>query len=97
VVNRKNSYGSHAKWAADLAATVWTIAATVERNHREPLAYLTDYLDTCAQAGGKPPEGAALDRFLPWRPDPDNPAGSRDHNPHGAVHPDPRRPVSRSP
>jgi len=97
VVNRKNSYGSHARWAADLAATVWTIAATVERNHREPLTYLTDYLDTCAHNGGKPPEGTVLDRFLPWKPNPDNPTGSRDHNPHGTVPPDPHRPVSRSP
>ena len=97
VVNRKNSYGSHAKWAADLAATVWTIAATAERNHREPLTYLTDYLDACAHNGGTPPEGAALDRFLPWKPDPDNPTGKRDHNPHGVVPPDPCRPIGRSP
>lgn len=97
VVNRKNSYGSHARWAADLAAMVWTIAATAERNHREPLAYLTDYLNTCAQAGGKPPEDAALDRFLPWIPDPDHPTGSRDHNPHGIVPPDQRQTANRSP
>jgi hypothetical protein len=28
VVGRKNYYGSHAKWSADLAARVWTITAT---------------------------------------------------------------------
>ena len=97
MVNRKNSYGSHARWAADLAATVWTIAATAERNHREPLAYLTDYLNTCAHNGGKPPDGPALHRFLPWIPDPDTPTGSRDHNPHGIIQPDPYQPDGPSP
>jgi transposase len=97
VIGRKNSYGSHARWAADLAAMAWTATATAERNHREPLAYLTDYLNACAQAGGKPPEGAALDQFLPWKPDPDNPTGSRDHNPHPATQPNPQQPASRSP
>lgn len=68
VIGRKNSYGSHAEWAAHLAARVWTITATAERNHHEPLAYLTEYLNACATAGGKAPEGPALDRFLPWIP-----------------------------
>lgn len=40
VVGRKNYYGSHAEWAAHLAARVWTTTATAERNHREPLEYL---------------------------------------------------------
>lgn len=81
VVGRKNFYGSQADWAAHLAAGVWTITATAERNHREPLAYLTDYLQACAIAGGKAPEGCDLDRFLPWKPHPDQPIGSRDHDP----------------
>ncbi len=81
VVGRKNYYGSHAQWAAYLAARVWTIAATAERNDREPLAYLTEYLQACATAGGKAPEGQALQRFLPWLPDPSDTAGSRDDNP----------------
>ena len=78
VVGRKNYYGSHAGWSAHLAARVWTITATAERHHREPLAYLTSYLDACASAGGKAPEGQALHQFLPWIP---GPAGSRDHDP----------------
>ena len=44
VVGRKNYYGSHAEWSAHLAARVWTITATAERHHLEPLTYLTDYL-----------------------------------------------------
>jgi hypothetical protein len=49
VVGRQNYYGSHAEWAAHLAARVWTITATAERNHREPLEYLTAYLNASAQ------------------------------------------------
>ena len=78
VVGRKNYHGSHAEWSAHLAARVWTITATAERHGIEPLTYLTDYLTACAQAGGKPPEGQALDRFLPWLP---GPTGSQDHDP----------------
>lgn len=70
VLGRKNYYGSHAQWSAHLAARVWTITATAERHHHEPLTYLTDYLNTCAAAGGTAPTGHALHRFLPWIPDP---------------------------
>ncbi|HET8658854.1 MAG TPA: IS66 family transposase [Micromonosporaceae bacterium] len=81
VVGRKNFYGSQADWAAHLAAGVWTITATAERNGREPLAYLTEYLNACATAGGNAPQDHDLDRFLPWKPDPHDPTGSRDHDP----------------
>lgn len=74
VVGRKNYYGSQAKWAAELAARVWTITATAERNGREPLAYLTDYLQACATAEGKTPEDQTLQRFLPWLPNPTGPS-----------------------
>jgi transposase len=89
VVGRKNYYGSHAEWSAHLAARVWTITATAERHHHEPLTYLTDYLNACAVAGGKAPEGQALDRFLPWIPDPADPTGSRDHDPPQIIQPGP--------
>jgi transposase len=78
VVGRKNYYGSHAEWSAHLAARVWTITATAERHGSEPLTYLTGYLTACAETGGKPLQGQALDQFLPWLP---GPTGSRDHDP----------------
>jgi hypothetical protein len=81
VVGRKNFYGSQADWAAHLAAGVWTITATAQHNHREPLAYLTEYLHACATARGKAPEGRDFDRFLPWKPRPDDSTGTRDHDP----------------
>ena len=68
VIGRKNFYGSGARWAADLAADVWTITATATRNDLEPLALLEDYLSACAQAGGTAPTGADLEAFLPWTP-----------------------------
>jgi transposase len=97
VVGRKNYYGSHASWAADLAARVWTITATAERNHREPLAYLTDYLQACATAAGKAPQGQALQRFLPWLPDPGDTPGSRDDDPPKTIQPDAETPTGSSP
>ena len=40
VIGRKNFYGSGARWAADLAADVWTITATAAQNGLEPLPLL---------------------------------------------------------
>jgi hypothetical protein len=68
VIGRKNFYGSGARWAADLAADVWTITATAAQNGLEPLPLLEDYLTACAQAGGTAPAGADLEPFLPWTP-----------------------------
>jgi transposase len=68
VIGRKNFYGSGARWAADLAADIWTITATAAQNDLEPLALLEDYLSACAQAGGTAPAGADLEPFLPWTP-----------------------------
>jgi transposase len=78
VLGRKNYYGAHAEWAAHLAARVWTITATAERNHHEPLAYLTAYLNACAQAGSKPPTGKTLEQFFTWLPTPAHTTESHD-------------------
>ena len=56
VIGRKNFYGSGARWAADLAADVWTITATAARNGLEPLPLLEGYLTACAQAAPRPPD-----------------------------------------
>jgi transposase len=97
VIGRKNYYGSHAQWAAYLAAAVWTITATAERNQREPLTYLEQYLQACAIAGGKPPEGQALQRFLPWLPEPGDTTGSRDNDPPPPDPPEPADPARHTP
>ncbi|MHB8187114.1 MAG: IS66 family transposase [Dermatophilaceae bacterium] len=66
VVGRKNYYGSGSVASAELAGRAWTITATAARAGLNPLRYLTDYLDACAAAGGKPPDSKALGAFLPW-------------------------------
>ena len=66
VVGRKNYYGSGSVASADLAAAAWTITATAAMARISPLAYLRDYLDARARAGGRAPEGPALARFFPW-------------------------------
>jgi transposase len=86
VVGRKNYDGNHATWSAHLAARVWTITATAERNGREPLAFLTAYLEACATAGGKAPEGPALEEFFAWRGDPDSDSGEASGHPSGEPH-----------
>ena len=90
VVGRKNFYGSGSKASAELASRVWTITATAERAGLNPLVYLHAYLHACAEAGGKPPTGAALDRFLPWAINPDDRAA-------WARHPDPADPDTTGP
>jgi len=37
-----------------------------------PVTYLTAYLDECGRNNGKPPHGAALERFLPWTASPED-------------------------
>ena len=77
VIGRKNFYGSGARWAADLAADVWTITATAAQNGLEPLPLLQDYLTACAQAGSTAPAGAALQPFRPDTAGPRPPRRSR--------------------
>ncbi|PZS25187.1 MAG: hypothetical protein DLM61_20465 [Pseudonocardiales bacterium] len=66
VIGRKNYYGPGSVVSAQLASRAWTITATAQRTGLNPLAYLTAYLDQCAQAGATAPTGQALTRFLPW-------------------------------
>ena len=79
VVGRKDFYGSGSRTSAELAGRAWTITATAQRAGLNPLAYLGAYLHACAEAGGTPPTGAALDRFLPWALNPDDRAAWARH------------------
>jgi transposase len=36
------------------------------------LTYLTAYLDACGRNSGKPPPGPGPERFLPWKPSPED-------------------------
>ena len=98
VVGRKNYYGSQARWAANLAATVWTITATAERNGLEPQAYLTEILTACGRAGSKPLKGPELERLLPWnRKINQGGPGSRDHDPPQLSDPPSTGPTGQGP
>jgi transposase len=64
VVGRKNFYGSGAVWAGQLAAWMFSLVATLRQWQINPRMWLTAYLTTCAEAGGKVPADVA--RWLPW-------------------------------
>jgi transposase len=65
VVLRKNSYGSAAVWAGELAAMLFSLFQTLCLWNLNPRLWLAAYLQACAQAGGQAP--ADLDEFLPWK------------------------------
>ncbi len=65
VVGRKNYYGSSSIWSAELAAVLFSILQTlVALWDINPRHWMMDYLDTCAQNGGKAPHD--LTPFIPW-------------------------------
>ena len=63
-VARKNFYGSGALWSGRLAATMFSILATLVRWKLNPRRWLMWYFESCAAAGGKAPED--IHPFLPW-------------------------------
>jgi transposase len=65
VVLRKNSYGSGAAWAGEMAAMMFSLLQTLCLWNINPRVWLEAYLQACARAGGRAP--AELDEFLPWK------------------------------
>ena len=63
-MGRKNYYGSGAEWAGRLAMMMFSIVATLKLWKINPRLWLTWYLESCADAGGKAP--ADINEFLPW-------------------------------
>ena len=63
-VARKNFYGSGSLWSGRLAATMFSLFATLAHWKLNPRLWLTWYLESCAAAGGKAPED--IQPFLPW-------------------------------
>jgi transposase len=68
-VGRKNYYGSGATWSGRLAATLFSILATLKLWQINPRLWLTWYLQSCAEAGGQVPPD--IQPFLPWNLTPD--------------------------
>lgn len=63
-LGRKNYYGSGAAWSGRLAATLFSILATLKLWQINPRLWLRWYLDSCAASGGQAP--ADIQPFLPW-------------------------------
>lgn len=63
-VARKNFYGSGSLWSGRLAATMFSLFATLAHWKINPRRWLTWYLESCAAAGGRSPED--IRPFLPW-------------------------------
>lgn len=67
VVGRKNFNGSGSEVSAQLAATMYSLFATMKLWGLNLRTWLTAYLQACADNGNAPP--AAIDAFLPWKMD----------------------------
>jgi len=67
VVGRKSFNGSGCKASAELAATMYSMFATMKLWGLNLRTWLTAYLQACADNGNAPP--ADIDTFLPWKMD----------------------------
>lgn len=67
VVGRKNFNGSGCEASAELAATMYSVFATMKLWGLNLRTWLTAYLQACADNGNAPPAG--IDTFLPWQMD----------------------------
>jgi len=83
VVGRNNFYGSGALWAGTLAATMYSIFATLKLYGINPRTWLNAYLQACANNGAKAP--ADLSAFLPWSMEAIRLAAMRSHVPIESV------------
>ena len=63
-VGRKNFYGSGALWSGDLAATMYSILATLKLYNINPHTWLTAFLWACAYNGAQTLDDVS--DFLPW-------------------------------
>jgi transposase len=63
-LGRKNYYGSGALWSGRLAATLFSILATLKLWQINPRLWLSWYLQSCAEAGSCTPTD--IEPFLPW-------------------------------
>jgi transposase len=64
VVGRKNYYGSGSLWSGQLAAMLFSLFQTLALWNINPRLWLTEYLQACAEAGGRAPPDVRP--FLPW-------------------------------
>ncbi len=63
-LGRKNYYGSGALWSGRLAATLFSLSATLTLARINIRTWLTWFLGSCAENGGRAPSD--ITPFLPW-------------------------------
>jgi transposase len=78
-VARKNFSGSGSKWSGELAASAFSILATLSMCQLNPRRWLRWYFERCAAAGGEVP--ADIQAFLPWNLSDDKKKELRDTGP----------------
>ncbi len=63
-MGRKNYFGCGSLWSGELTSSCFSIFQTLLKCDIDPKKWLSAYFDSCARAGGKPPDD--VDAFLPW-------------------------------
>lgn len=66
VLGRKNYWGNHSLWAGELSVAMFSIIQTCLLHKISPTAYLTYFLEECAEIGSHP---SNIKSFLPHRLD----------------------------
>ena len=69
-IGRKLSFGSHSETGAELAGQLYSVFGTLALAGLRPYPWLVDYLQACAESGGRPPADARA--WLPWGMDESN-------------------------
>ena len=64
-LGRKNYYGSGSQWSGRLAAMLFSLFATLALSKINIRAWLTWFLESCAENGGRVPSD--INPFLPWK------------------------------
>ena len=80
-IGRKLSFGSFSEAGAQLTGLLFSIFGTLELAGLSPRHWLRDYLQACAQHGGRAPEEAHA--WLPWGADPGRVRAWRNQLPQG--------------
>ena len=83
VVGRKTFNGSGSPDAAELAATMYSLFATMKLWGLNLRTWLTTYMQACADNGNKPP--VDIEVFLPWKMDAKRLAQMRSCHPHEVI------------
>ena len=67
VIGRKNFYGSGAQWSGELAASLYSVMATLKLYKLNARTWLGAYLQACADNAQQAPRDISV--FLPWAMD----------------------------